>query len=149
MTSGMLPGAALGLSAGILIALLNRAHVLLEEEYGRGRNVRLDDENDDDDLSTDGLDPSSSAAIRDGGGDGPIPDDIRAMSNEELARSIEILRGRGDHSGGWSPLTMSTMSSSAEPSRSKDIKTTADPSGDVRDLFTSIRFRPHPSREEE
>ena len=95
MTSGMLPGAALGLSAGILIALLNRAHVLLEEEYGRGRNV------DDDDLSTDGLDPSSSAAIRDGGGDGPIPDDIRAMSNEELARSIEILRGRGDHGGGW------------------------------------------------
>jgi hypothetical protein len=153
--SGILPGAVLGLSAGIAIVALDRARILLDERFGVRPDPRrgvVDDDDDDDDHDYTTVD-SSSLAER---ADAQIPADIRAMSNEELARSIESLR-RGDDAGGGggssssSSPSISSSSSAAEPSRSVDVGATTDDEGgeETRDLFSAIGFRPHPSREKE
>jgi hypothetical protein len=151
--SGILPGAVLGLSAGIAIVALDRARILLDERFGvRPDPRRGDDDDDDDDHDYTTVD-SSSLAER---ADAQIPADIRAMSNEELAKSIESLR-RGDDAGGGggssssSSPSISSSSSAAEPSRLEDVGATTDDEGgeETRDLFSAIGFRPHPSREKE
>jgi len=98
--SGILPGAALGLSAGILIVAIDYAQILLEEKFG---TAEYDDEV--------ALDVNPSAAFEKSGHDTMIPADIKAMSNEELMKSIEKLK-KGD-----SEESLSTqLSSSSEDS---------------------------------
>ena len=82
--SGILPGAALGLSAGILIVAIDYAQILLEEKFG---TAEYDDEV--------ALDVNPSAAFEKSGHATMIPADIKAMSNEELMKSIERLK-KGD-----------------------------------------------------
>jgi len=96
--SGILPGAALGLSAGILIVAIDYAQILLEEKFG---TAEYDDEV--------ALDASPSAAFEKSGHDTMIPADIKAMSNEELMKSIEKLKK------GNSEESLSTQSRSRSP----------------------------------
>lgn len=97
--SGILPGAALGLSAGILIVAIDYAQVLLEEKFG---TAEYDDEV--------ALDVNPSAAFEKSGHATMIPADIKAMSNEELMKSIEKLK-KGD-----SEESLSTQVSLSEDS---------------------------------
>ena len=163
--SGILPGAVLGLSAGIAIVALDRGRILLDERYGvrpdprRGDDDDGDDDGDDDDDCATGDSPSFAASPGHGvGADAQIPADIRAMSNEELARSIESLRRGEDAGGGGRSSSSSSHSSSssssaaaAEPSRLEKVGATTDDEGgeETRDLFSAIGFRPHPSRGKE
>ena len=149
--SGMLPGAVLGLSAGIAIVALDRARILLDERFGVRLDPRRGGGGDDDDDYATGDSSSLAASSEDGvGADAQIPADIRAMSNEELARSIESLR-RGDDAGGGGSLSSSSAAAAVEPSRLEDVEATTDDQGgeEARDLLSAIGFRPHPSRGKE
>jgi hypothetical protein len=98
--SGILPGAALGLSAGMLIVAIDYAQILLEEKFGTAEY--------NDEVALDGY---PSAALEKSGHATMIPADIKAMSNEELMKSIEKLK-KGD-----SEESLSTqLSSSSEDS---------------------------------
>jgi hypothetical protein len=74
--SGIFPGGALGLLAGVAIVAMDHAQILAEENLGHRY------ESDDDDVYH-GVDVEME-----------IPADIRAMSNEELMQSIENLKNR-------------------------------------------------------
>ncbi|KAL9183537.1 hypothetical protein ACHAXT_004393 [Thalassiosira profunda] len=79
--SGILPGAALGLIAGIAIVAMDWAQVAVEEHFGQ----------------FDGAETVEEYELLERENVEPIPDDIKAMSNEELMKSIESLRGgRGE-----------------------------------------------------
>jgi hypothetical protein len=141
LLSGTLPGAALGLSAGIVIVALDLMREFLDERFG-GRDY-------EDDAMADDVREGLSYA-EDGGG---IPVDIKMMSNEELAESIERLRGHQDGGGGSLTTTATTQTmlslsamNEAEPSGSIVVEATTDDHGNVRDLFSALGFRPHPSR---
>jgi hypothetical protein len=102
--SGILPGAALGLSAGILIVAIDYAQILLEEKFGTAEY--------NDEVALDGY---PSAALEKSGNATMIPADIKAMSNEELMKSIEKLK-KGDSE---ESLSTQLSSSSEDSSRSR------------------------------
>lgn len=117
--SGILPGAALGLLAGVSIVTMEYAQILIEEKFGV-----------EDDVNTDTIAEVAPVITND-----DIPADIKAMSSEELAASIESLRsGRVE---------------SKEVKRVKDEKVQEEESNntenEVTDLIYSIGFRPHQS----
>ncbi|KAL3821705.1 hypothetical protein ACHAXA_003263 [Cyclostephanos tholiformis] len=130
LMSGALSGAALGLSAGIFIFAIDRVREMLDERFGGDY---------DDDATAYYIREGSSHAEDDGG----IPVDIRMMSNEELAKSIDSLRRNNDGGGGSSKITATTMTISSS------LAVDSDERGDVRDFFAAIGFRPHPSRDED
>lgn len=116
--SGILPGAALGLLAGVSIVTMEYAQILIEETFG---------EEDD---NTDVIAEVSTKTAND-----DIPADIKAMTTEELAASIESLR--------------SGLVESKEVARVEDDNLQEEGSCNaedkVTDLLYTIGFRPHQS----
>ncbi|KAL7477645.1 hypothetical protein ACHAW6_003444 [Cyclotella cf. meneghiniana] len=83
--SGLLPGAGLGFLAGVVIVSVDLLLELLEENFGE---VGVQSDQSSDVLQTeDGVGNVKNDHNK-------IPAHIKAMSNEELARSIEELRSR-------------------------------------------------------
>lgn len=113
--SGILPGAALGLLAGVAIVAMEHAQVVVQENLGH-----LDD-NDVDELPD---------ALEQGEEESPIPSDIKAMTNEELAKSIEDLRG-----------SIKPQNESGE-----SVKTEEEGQKEVRDWISALGFKPYPSQ---
>lgn len=111
--SGIFPGAALGLFAGVAIVAMDYAQVLVKERLGHG------EEEEDDEHVYHEVEVEMQ-----------IPDDIKAMSNEELMISIENLKN-----------------SMSDTSRQKDDieLTSSDDHKEVRDLISMLGFRPHRS----
>jgi len=99
--SGILQGAALG---GILTVAIDYAQILLEEKFGLLEN--------NDEVALDG---HPSVALERSGHD-TIPADIKAMSNEELMKSIEKLK-KGDREESLSTQTSSSTEDSSRLSR--------------------------------
>ena len=113
--SGILPGAVLGLLAGVAIVAMDHAQVFVIQYLDHG--------GDDDD---DGVYHEIEVGLE-------IPDDIKAMSNEELMKSIENLK-----------------TSMSDTSRQKDDVeqvpgARTDENNEVRDLISMLGFRPYPS----
>ena len=119
--SGILPGAALGLVAGVAIVAMDRAQVLIEEKYGH-----IDEDAEDEMMD--------QMAAENKNDDAPIPADIKAMSNEELMRSIEELKqGKGGAS--------STVDNGKNhPSREMNGEHSKQP---APDLIYTLGFREH------
>eukprot|EP00984_Skeletonema_dohrnii_P025767 scaffold14952_cov85-Skeletonema_dohrnii-CCMP3373.AAC.1 len=122
--SGILPGAALGLLAGVTIVTMEYAQVVIEEKFGV-------EEDDDEAEVTDDVIEEVVPKKR----DDDIPADIKAMTSEELAASIQSLRsGRAE---------------SNEDKRVEDEpqeeRSNATEDKEATDLLYSIGFRPHQS----
>jgi len=122
--SGILPGAALGLLAGVTIVTMEYAQVVIEEKFGV-------EEDDDAAEVTDDVIEEVVPKKR----DDDIPADIKAMTSEELAASIQSLRsGRAE---------------SNEDKRVEDEpqeeQSNANEDKEATDLLYSIGFRPHQS----
>ncbi|EJK62073.1 hypothetical protein THAOC_17331, partial [Thalassiosira oceanica] len=128
--SGLLPGAGLGLAAGAFIVATRLARGLVEErmELERDENGRPErrDGRENEEQVEDGPPESGQEAI---------PEDIRRMSNEELARSIEDLKmGLGARNA---PGPETTQSTRKEGTSSE---------GDApSSLLHKLGFRPNPS----
>ena len=73
--SGILPGAALGLIAGISMIALDRAQIMVEEKFGNVEddNVEVIVDRQEDDTTI-------------------IPQDIKQLTNEELMKEIEMIK---------------------------------------------------------
>lgn len=110
--SGILPGAVLGLLAGVTIVTMEYAQVVIEEKFG------VEDVTDSNDVIEE-VTPKKQ--------NDDIPADIKAMSSEELAASIQNLRsGRVE-------------SIQDEPDEEQSNVT----EDKVTDLLHAIGFRPH------
>jgi len=72
--SGILPGAALGLVAGISMIALNHAQIMVEEKFGNK------EDNDNDEVIVDSQDETI------------IPQDVKLLTNEELMKEIEMIK---------------------------------------------------------
>ncbi len=115
--SGIFSGAALGLLAGVAIVAMDHAQVLVIENLGHGED---DDDGDDGvyhEIEVRGLE---------------IPDDIKAMSNEELMKSIENLK-----------TSMSDTSRQKDDVKELPAAGTDEHNIEVRDLISMLGFRPH------
>ncbi|KAL7549532.1 hypothetical protein ACHAWF_012795 [Thalassiosira exigua] len=123
---GLIPGAGLGLLAGLSVVAVEHAQVVVDDYFGR----------------SDGL-------THQGGGhvereDISIPADIKAMSNEELARSIENLtRGEGESHDEIVHDNDQGEGSSAQSTNELETQTENHDGDDVPDLLQAIGFRPH------
>ena len=123
--SGMLPGAALGLLAGISIVAIEHAQNTIEERFS---NL------DDDELGVKRRNEDSS-----------IPEDIKRMTNEELMASIEALK-RGEKEKFPASSSSSSTTSTTDTSQTEEVEGKVDDDHEkVRDLISSLGFRPHPS----
>lgn len=73
--SGILPGAALGLIAGISMIALDRAQIMVEEKFGNVEddNIEVIVDRQEDDTTI-------------------IPQDIKQLTNEELMKEIEMIK---------------------------------------------------------
>ena len=109
--SGILPGAALGLLAGVSIMALEHAQALVEKKFGQSL--------------------PNSELIEQHTNDTTIPDDIKQMTNEELASAIEELK-RGNRE-----KVQATDTSKAV----NEVK--VDEREVVPDLISELGFRPH------
>ena len=112
--SGILPGAALGLLAGVSIIALEHAQALVEEKFGQSL-------------------PNNSELIEQNTNDTTIPDDIKQMTNEELASAIEELK-RGNRE-------KLQATDTSHPKAVNEVK--VDEREVVPDLFYKLGFRPH------
>ena len=119
--SGIFPGAALGLAAGVSIVAMEYAQVAIEENFGAE-----DDEHEVIDSDTTEVAPRNK--------NDDIPADIKAMTSEELAASIQNLR-----SGRVESSESNNQEEEDEPheEEAKD--------NEVVDLLYAIGFRPHQS----
>lgn len=141
--SGLLPGAALGLLAGIATVAADRTGVAAEEYFGQagGENDPCETEN-------------AASTERESAKEDLIPADIRAMSNEELMKSIESLKrsGSASHEDGVeearadrSPKDSSqTLMQSSGEGKAEATGITEKTKAD--DLLSLLGFRPHPSK---
>ena len=111
--SGILPGAALGLLAGVSIIALEHAQALVEEAFGQSL--------------------PNSELIEQNTNDTTIPDDIKQMTNEELASAIEELK-RGNREKVQATDT-------SHPKAVNEVK--VDEREVVPDLISELGFRPH------
>ena len=77
--SGILPGAALGLIAGISMIALDRAQIMVEEKFGNieDDNIEAIVDRQEDDTTI-------------------IPQDIKQLTNEELMKEIEMIKSGGN-----------------------------------------------------
>eukprot|EP00986_Skeletonema_menzelii_P010766 scaffold5374_cov149-Skeletonema_menzelii.AAC.7 len=116
--SGILPGAALGLIAGVSIVSLEYANIVIEEKFG------VEEDNNTDDITE-----VAPKEIND-----DIPADIKAMTSEELAASIQSLR-----SGIVESKEEERVEDKSQEEQSNATKEKA------TDLLYSIGFRPHQS----
>ena len=121
--SGILPGAALGLLAGVSIVSLEYANMVIEEKFG------VEDDNNTDDNIAELVAPKQ---IND-----DIPADIKAMTSEELAASIQNLRSGIVESHEEEQRVEGKAQEQEEQSNTTEDKAT--------DLLYSIGFRPHQS----
>jgi hypothetical protein len=125
--SGILPGAALGLLAGVTIVTMEYAQVVIEEKFG----VK-DEEETDIDSNNDEMEDEVASKKKN---DDDIPADIKAMSSEELAASIQSLR-----SGRVESSDQDQVEDEPHEEQSNVTKDNV-----VTDLLYSIGFRPHQS----
>lgn len=111
--SGILPGAALGLFAGVAIVAMDHAQVLVKERLGHEEGEAYGEH-----------------VYHEVDVEMEIPEDVKAMSNEELMISIENLKN-----------------SMSDTFRQKDDieLTSSDDHKEVRDLISKLGFRPHRS----
>lgn len=116
--SGILPGAALGLLAGITIVAMEYAQVVIEDKFGGTNN---------DDV----IEETASKNTND-----DIPADIKEMSSEELAASIHSLRS-GRVESNDQDLEEDKLKNEEQSNVRKDNV--------VTDFLYSIGFRPHQS----
>ena len=79
LLAGLLPGAGLGLLAGVTIVSIDYATEMLEERFGEA-DEQLDEL------------PEQNEMVQIQNNGEPVPESIKAMSNEELARAIEELK---------------------------------------------------------
>jgi len=117
--SGILPGAALGLLAGVSIVTMEYAQILIEEKFGVEQAGNTD----------------MIAEVAPQNTNDDIPADIKAMTSEELAASIQSLRSGRVESKGDERVEDEKLQE--EESNNTDDK--------VTDLLYSIGFRPHQS----
>ena len=117
---GILPGAALGLVAGVAIVAMDRAQIAVEDYFGVLDDGAMEESDLVQDLERD-----------------EVPADIKAMSNEELRQSIESLREGKiesyDQNDDDSEPIQQMKEASFEDER------------EVHDLISALGFRPHPS----
>jgi len=134
--SGLLPGAALGMLAGVVTVASDRAQVAVEDYFG-------DADADNEEMV--GIESEDGAVT--------IPADIKAMSNEELMKSIEKLKsGRSESQDGYGDdarvevsskeLSQTLVQSSVEGETEMEEIEEAEMQG----LISSLGFRPHPSQ---
>lgn len=116
--SGILPGAALGLLAGVTIVTMEYAQKQLEETFGEDV---VDEETEEDNVSKNNNDD--------------IPEDIKAMTTEELLASIQSLKSGRDESSNHHQ----GKEVKGEPD-TEQINTDKAPN-----LLYSLGFRPHSS----
>eukprot|EP00985_Skeletonema_marinoi_P020701 scaffold12368_cov149-Skeletonema_marinoi.AAC.12 len=122
--SGILPGAALGLLAGVTIVTMEYAQVVIEEKFGV-------EEDDDAAEVTDDVIEEVVPKKR----DDDIPADIKAMTSEELAASIQSLRsGRAE-----------SNEDKLVKDEPQEERSNATNDNEATDLLYSIGFRPHQS----
>ena len=121
--SGILPGASLGLLAGVSIVSLEYANILIEEKFGVE-----DDNNTTDDIAEQEVAPKK---VND-----DIPEDIKAMTSEELAASIQSLRSGFVESHEEERVEGKSQEQEEQSNATEDKAT---------DLLYSIGFRPHQS----
>ena len=117
--SGILPGAALGLLAGVSIVSMEYAQMLIKEKFGI-----------EDDVNTDVI--AEVVVSRKTNDD--IPADIKAMTSEELAASIQSLR---------SGRVESKVDERVEDNKKQEEESSS--TDKVTDLLYSMGFRPHQS----
>ena len=117
--SGILPGAALGLLAGVTIVTMEYAQQQVEETFGEDV---VDEETD---INEDNVPKNNND---------DIPEDIKAMTTEELLASIQSLKSGRDESSNRQDKEVK-----GEPD-TEQITTDKAP-----DLLYSLGFRPHSS----
>ena len=134
--SGLFAGAVLGLFAGVTTVAVDHAQVAVEEYFGHADS----DDDVDEIVEIESEDMAS------------IPADIKAMSNEEMAKEIENLkRGMSESydengedaqaKGSAKDLPQSLMQSSGgEKIEMENMEET-----EIHDLISVLGFRPHPS----
>ncbi len=124
--SGILPGAALGLLAGVTIVTMDYAQQQVEETFG---DVVVDEEAD---LNEENAPKSNND---------DIPADIKAMTTEELLASIQSLKSGRDesinhHQG---------KEVQGEPDTEQISINNVSTAGKAPNLLYSLGFRPHSS----
>lgn len=85
---GLLPGATLGLLAGSVLVVADRAREYLEEEFGRDEEIMTEEAI----AENDGLEETNKEKEDGGQVKMVVPEHIKAMTNEELAKAIEDLK---------------------------------------------------------
>ena len=85
---GLLPGATLGLFAGSVLVVADRAREYLEEEFGRDEEIMMEEAI----AENDGLEETNKEKEDESQVEMVVPEHIKAMTNEELAKAIEDLK---------------------------------------------------------
>lgn len=125
--SGILPGAALGLLAGVTIVTMEYAQKQVEEKFGE--DVVVDEETD---LNEENVPKSNKD---------DIPEDIKAMTTEELLASIQNLKsGRDEQSSNHQG-----KEAKGEPDTEQISINNVSTTGKAPNLLYSLGFRPHSS----
>mmetsp|Transcript_33584 Transcript_33584/g.61828 ORF Transcript_33584/g.61828 Transcript_33584/m.61828 type:complete len:439 (+) Transcript_33584:46-1362(+) len=134
--SGLLPGAALGMLAGVVTVAADRAQVAVKDYFG-------DADADNEDMV--GIESEDGAVT--------IPADIKAMSNEELMKSIEKLKsGRSESQDAYGDDAQVEVSSKelsqtlAQSSVEGETEMEDGEEAEMQGLISSLGFRPHPSQ---
>ena len=115
--SGILPGAALGLVAGISMIALDRAQIMVEEKFGT-----IEDNDNDEDIDNEKDDDTTI-----------IPQDIKQLTNEELMKEIEMIKSGN--------IQTSQVDSTSEKEGMDDEHK------QVQDFLYALGFRKHPDTE--
>eukprot|EP00573_Skeletonema_grethae_P004895 CAMPEP_0201710298 /NCGR_PEP_ID=MMETSP0578-20130828/58556_1 /ASSEMBLY_ACC=CAM_ASM_000663 /TAXON_ID=267565 /ORGANISM="Skeletonema grethea, Strain CCMP 1804" /LENGTH=390 /DNA_ID=CAMNT_0048199327 /DNA_START=61 /DNA_END=1233 /DNA_ORIENTATION=+ len=122
--SGILPGAALGLLAGVSIVTMEYAQILIEEKFGVV-------ENDDNTVVIVEVAPMKT--------NDEIPADIKAMTSEELAASIQSLRSGRVESKGDEPQILIEEKFGVEQAGNTDMIAEVAPQNTNDDIPADIK----------
>lgn len=117
--SGILPGATLGLVAGISMIALDRAQIMVEEKFGNK------EDNDNDEVLVDRQEDDTTI----------IPQDIKQLTNEELMKEIERIKSGN------------IPTSQIDRSTADNIEVMDDEHKQVHDLLYGLGFRKHSEEE--